>query len=435
MRFEAWYLIVGLLLVVMALGGTILKRLPLTASMLYLCVGLALGPLGFSLFSIDALAHAGILERISELAVIVSLFTAGLKLRVPLRDRLWRAPIRLAFVSMAITVGLITAAGVFLLGLPLGAAVLLGAVLAPTDPVLASDVQLEHAHDRDRLRFGLTGEAGLNDGTAFPFVMLGLGLLGLHETGPWHLRWLGVDVLWATAAGLGIGAALGALTARVVLYLRRERKEGLGRDEFLVLGLIALSYGTALLVHSYGFLAVFAAGVALRAVERRHTGNQPPESVEAAAATANIEEIATHPEKAPAHMAQAVLTFNEQIERLLEVALVFIVAGMLAPKHLSAAELWFIPLLFLIIRPVAVYLGLFGNGGGIAHRPLIAWFGIRGIGSIYYLMFAIEHGLAPELASRLISLTLSTVAVSIIVHGISVTPLMKWYERRGAARN
>jgi NhaP-type Na+/H+ or K+/H+ antiporter len=165
---------------------------------------------------LDPLADSCLVERVTEVAVIVSLFTAGLKLRLPLSDDPWRLTLRLAFMSMALTVGLIAAAGVFFMGLPVGAAVLLGAILAPTDPVLASDVQAAHAHDRDRLRFSLTGEAGLNDGTAFPFVMLGLGLLGLHDIGEYGWRWLAVDVLWAVAGGIAIGGALGTLVGRYV---------------------------------------------------------------------------------------------------------------------------------------------------------------------------------------------------------------------------
>ena len=178
-----WYIIIGLLLIVMALAGGVLKRLPLTTSMLYLGVGALLGPLGAGMISMDPIAWAAVLERVSELAVIISLFAAGLKLDLPLTDRRWWLPTRLAVLSMAITVGLIAVTGVWLLGLSIGAAVLLGAIIAPTDPVLAFDVQVENIRDRDRLRFGLTGEAGLNDGTAFPFVMLGLGLLSLHELG------------------------------------------------------------------------------------------------------------------------------------------------------------------------------------------------------------------------------------------------------------
>jgi NhaP-type Na+/H+ or K+/H+ antiporter len=168
---------------------------------------------------------------------------------------------------MTLTVGMITLVGAFLLHLPWGAAILLGAILAPTDPVLASDVQVATPGDRDRLRFSLTGEAGLNDGTAFPFVMLGLGLLGLHPLGACGWRWLAVDVGWAVLGGLAVGGVLGTLVGRLVLYLRRAHQEAVGRDDFLVLGLITLSYGSALLLHTYGFLAVFAAALALRRIE------------------------------------------------------------------------------------------------------------------------------------------------------------------------
>lgn len=192
MNFGLLFVIIGLLLVVMALSATVLKRLPLTTAILYLAVGLVLGPFVSGLIQVDPLEHAALLERFTEVVVLISLFTAGLKLRLPFSDAGWRLPLRLAVLSMSITVGLVTLVGVYGLGLPLGAAVLLGAILAPTDPVLASDVQTENPWDRDRLRFSLTGEAGLNDGAAFPFVMLGLGLLGLHEIGEDGWRWLAV---------------------------------------------------------------------------------------------------------------------------------------------------------------------------------------------------------------------------------------------------
>ncbi len=138
--------------------------------------------------TLNPLAHAALLERVVEVAVLISLFSVGLKLGLPLSNRHWLLPLRLAFVSMTRTVALIAAVGVLGLGLPVGSAILLGAILAPTDPVPASAVQVESSGDRDRLRFSLTGEGGLNDGTAFPFVMLGLGLLGLHDlgTGGWR---------------------------------------------------------------------------------------------------------------------------------------------------------------------------------------------------------------------------------------------------------
>ena len=232
-----------------------------------------------------------LLERLTEVVVLISLFTAGLKLSHGLRDRRWLLPLRLATTSMLVTVGGITLAGWGLLGLPLGAAVLLGGMLAPTDPVLASDVQVQNPGDRDQLRFALTGEGGLNDGTAFPLVMLGLGLLGLHDLGPFGWRWFTIDLLWAVAAGIAIGAALGLRhrPARAVPAPRAQGSGGL--DDFIALGLIALAYGVALLLHAYGFLAVFAAGVALRNLVRHESPSAAPrhqavqDAVEQAAAT------------------------------------------------------------------------------------------------------------------------------------------------------
>ena len=150
MTFAIWCVVIGGVLVVMALAGSVLRRLPLSAAMIYLAVGYALSPAGAGLLAIDPVADAAFLEHLTEVAVIVSLFTAGLKLRIPLSDRVWRLPVRLATASMAVTVGLLAAVGVFALGLPVGAAVLLGAVLAPTDPVLAADVQVKEVGDRDR---------------------------------------------------------------------------------------------------------------------------------------------------------------------------------------------------------------------------------------------------------------------------------------------
>lgn len=421
----------GALLVLIALASSTIERLPLTTTLLYLGVGVVLGPVGFKAVFFDPIARAPLLERLAELAVIISLFTAGLKLRVSFTDRRWVAPIRLAFVSMALTVGLIAAIGVFGLGLSLGAAVLLGAILAPTDPVLASEVQVENAADRDKLRFSLTGEAGFNDGTAFPFVMLGLGLMGLHEIGDWGWRWLAVDLVWATVGGLAIGTALGTAVGNLVLYLRREHKESFGLDEFLAIGLIGLSYGAAILAHTYGFLAVFAAGLALRAVERRQTGELATVPFPTGR---KKEELATHPSKSPAYLAEAVLGFNEQVGRITEVALVLIVGAVVAPRFLSPQALWFVPVLLLLVRPLAVNLGLPGLPIDRQQRAMMSWFGIRGIGSLYYLFHAIGHGLPDDTAHELTALTLSTVAVSVVVHGVSVTPLMKWYQSSRSLR-
>ena len=434
MTFALWSAIAGAILITMALGASFLRRLPLSTSMLYLLVGVALGPAGLQLLDADPFAHAKLLEVMAEIVVLISLFVSGLKLSVPLRDARWHLPLRLALLSMLVTIALITAAGVWGMGLPLGAAVLLGAILAPTDPVLASDVQVADGSDRDRLRFALTGEGGLNDGAAFPFVMLGLGLLGLHGLGAGGWRWVVVDLLWAVIGGLAIGALLGYLVGKLVLHLRVHHREAVGLDQFLALGLIALAYGLALLLHTYGFLAVFAAALALRRIE-----DQPDDVAllhgaiqDAGSASGDTAEVAvaTDPRHAAHYMTHAVLGFDEQLERIGEIAMVLVIGAMLSFVTGLSVVAWFAPLLLLVIRPVGVALGLAGSHSSGAQRGLIAWFGIRGIGSIYYLMYAINHGIERALAEQLMGITVVVVAASIVVHGISVTPLMLWYQGR-----
>ena len=445
MDIALWSTIVGLLLVLMALSDSLLARLPLSTSMLYLLAGAVVSPLVLGLAAPTPLSHVELIEHLAEVVVLLSLFTSGMKMSVGLNDGRWLLPVRLALVSMLVTVAMIAAAGVLLLGLPLGAAVLLGGILAPTDPVLASDVQVANPTDRDRLRFSLTGEAGLNDGTAFPIVLLGLGLLGLHEIGPHGWRWFVLDVVWFTAGGIGIGALLGSAVGKFVLYLRRTHKEAVGLDNFLALGLIALTYGAALLAQAGGFLAVFAAGVALRRIERRETSFAAPArgkarqraaaSAEVAAEalvdpdTSHADKVATDPKHAPAFMAHAMLSFNEQIERVGEVAAVLVIGMLLWVVEWRHLQWWFVPLLLVLIRPLAVAIGLAGSRTSATQRALVGWFGIRGIGSLYYLMYATAHGLDPKLAQTLAALTFGVVVASITAHGISVTPLMALYER------
>ena len=429
--FTLGCIIVGVLLIAMTVGGSLISRLPLSAAMLYLGVGMAIGPLGLGLLRLDAQENRVLLERVTEIAVLISLFTSGMKLALPLNDRRWRIPLQLSTLSMIVTVGAITVLGIYGLGLSPGASVLLGAILAPTDPVLASDVQVANTDDRDRLRFGLTGEGGLNDGTAFPFVMLGLGLLGVHELGEGGWRWWAVDVLWAVAGGLGLGYLLGTLVGRAIIYLRMRHQEALRSDEFIALGLIALTYGLALLVSTYGFLAVFAAGLALRRIDKAQslTPATPPATAESGNELGPDEQAASGAE-APINMMNAVQRFNSQLESFIEVGIVLAVGVLISTVQFHRDVLWFVPVLFLLIRPLAVYVGLIGTHVKGSQRNLIGWFGIRGVGSLYYLLYAINHEIEPELAERLLSITVAVVVASVIAHGISVTPLMNHYEAR-----
>lgn len=408
MTWALWFAIGGSLLVLMALSGSVLSNKPVSTAMLYLGAGVVAGPLSLGLAVPAWQDHARLLEHLTEVIVLLSLFNSGLKMSVGLHERRWLPPLRLALVSMVMTVLLVSAAGVWLLGLPLGVAVLLGGILAPTDPVLATEVQLESLEDRDRLRFALTGEGGLNDGTAFPVVMLGLGLIGAHEIGAWGWRWVAVDVVWASAIGLAMGGALGTAIGRLVLWLRSRHQAAEGYENFLALGLIGLSYGLAVVAHGYGFLAVFAAGLALRHAERR---------------------------AADAEMTHAVMSFNEQLDRIGEMVGVVVLGLLLASVPWVPAALWFVPLALLVVRPLSVWVGLAGSRTSTLQRRLIGWFGIRGIGSLYYLTYALNHGLPPEFAPTLVGLTVAVVVSSILVHGLSVTPLMALYRRQRHRRD
>lgn len=419
-----WFLLLGALLITMVLAGTLLARLLLSSAMIYLCLGYALGPGGFGLVTPDPFRYADILERVAEAALLISLFTVGLRMGVPIFDKRWILPLRLAFVSMALTVGSIALVGMWGLGMSLGEGVLLGGILAPTDPVLASGVKTDRGTEPDRLRFGLAGEGGLNDGTAFPFVMLGLGLLGQHDLGMGAWRWALIDLLWGTVGGLGIGALLGALIGRLVVYLRTRHRQAVGLDEFLSLGLVALAYGAAQLCIASGFLAVFAAGLALQRVKERPRLGSVPLAASTNTSGHGEKVLAAHSHHASAAMTRAVRAFNAQLERLAELTLVLLVGAMLAYVRPGNMQWWFIPLFFVILRPLAVFAGTVGGSYERYQRAMMSWFGIRGIGSVFYLMFAIRHGIDTALAQQLATITLVTVAASIMVHGASVRPLI-----------
>ena len=423
-----WFLFVGALLLVMGVTPTLLKRLPITPAMLYLAVGLLMGPTVLGAFSFNPLKEAALLEVLTEVAVLISLFSAGVKMPVPFGFRQWRAPLLLATVSMALTVGLVAVFGVWGLGLPLGAAVLLGAIVAPTDPVLATDVQSRHPGDRDQLRFTLTCEAGLNDGSAFPFVMLGLGLLGLHNLGENGAQWVMLDVVWATAGGIAIGVVCGVALARMGWWLRGAPQRHELLDDFLGLGLIGVVYGLSVWLHAWGFLAVFFAAVALRQTEMRLA--RRAQDTAAAQVPASESDTASDAEAAST-VSQGSLVFKEHLERLSELMLVLLLGGSLYRDSWSWAAVGLALFLFFVARPLSVCIGLLGTRAIAPVRGMTAWFGVRGIGSLYYLMYAIQHGLPEPLALQLMQLTLIVVAMSILMHGLSVKPLMNLVWRRG----
>jgi len=423
MDFSLWLIAIGVLLVVIHASSHVVARLPLSPAIVYFLFGMAIGPWGFDWVHVDPTRHPLLIERLCELAVLISLFATGSNLGSTLRGRHWGVPLRLATLGMLVTIAATAAFAYWALDMSAGAAIILAAALAPTDPVLAGDVQVSDAHDRDRLRFGLTGEAGLNDGAAFPFVMLGMGLLSLHDLGPGGWRWWAIDFAWAVAGGLAIGAILGLALGRWVLHRLRTGTNETGPDAFLGLGLVAVAYGIAVTVNAYGFLAVFAAAVALQwtvtesgerdATPKGKAAPMPPPS-ERALAIAALQQ------------------FNSGLESLFEFGVV-IMLGVLftvVPIPWEAAVVAIV--LFVVIRPAAVFVALQRTRLERVQRALAGWFGIRGVGSIYYAMFVLNHGWVGPDAERMLGIVLGVVAASIFLHGISVTPLMTAYERQRA---
>ena len=427
MNNAQWILLIGVLLLTMGLGQTLMKRAPVTPAIIYLGVGLLVGPTVLNLFHFNPLKQSALLEVLTEAAVLISLFSAGVKMPVPFQWPHWRAPVLLATLSMSLSVAMVAGFAYFLLDLPLGAGILLGAIVAPTDPVLATDVQVRHPGDRDQLRMNLTCEAGMNDGSAFPFVVLGLGMLGLHDLGDSGLRWLFIDVLWATGAAIALGVLGGIVLARLSTALRRDADSSELLHDFLGLGLIGVVYGASVLINAWGFIAVFVAAVALRQTETRLARSAP-----ASPALAHVpsDSPGSSDPVADRSISLGSLVFKEQLERLSELILVLLVGGSLFLNSWSWPAVGLALFLFFVARPISVLLSLIPTGTPWRIQGLCAWFGVRGIGSLYYLMYAIQHGLPESLALQLVHLTLIVVTLSILLHGISVKPLMAAFARR-----
>lgn len=366
--------------------------------MVYVGIGLLLPYLFPDLPSVSPLEHGVIAERLTEFVVIVSLASAGLKLDRPLGLRAWGTTWRLLAVTMPVCIMLLCFGGIWIMGLPLAAAVLLGAVMAPTDPVLASDVQVgpPNEDNEHEVPFALTSEAGLNDGLAFPFVNLALVLTASQV--PWGGldRWVIIDVFWKIAAGITVGVVTGRLVA--VLVFRACPATAI-TDGFVALALTLLAYGVGESVHGYGFLSVFFAAIIFRRCERDHEYHR------------------------------TLHDFSEQIERML-MALLLILLGLAVSQGLFSALTLPAALLgsafLLLIRPASGALGLIGSRIPGRHKAAIAGYGIRGIGSFYYLAHGLNQcNIAPAHAKTLWAVSAFIVIVSIIVHGTTASFVMR----------
>lgn len=335
------------------------------------------------------------------MAVIISLMGVGLKIDRPLGWRSWQSTWRLLAITMPLSIAGLAFGGIWLVGLPLAAAVLLGAVIAPTDPVLATDVQVGapmtgYEHEEN---FALTSEAGLNDGLAFPFVNLAVVLATVGLTVNGFVDWFKVDVVWKIFAGLAVGAILGHLIA--VLVWRLGKNNPLS-DGFVAIALTLFTYGATELVHGYGFIGVFVAAIMFRRYERNH------------------------------EMHKALHSFSEQIEQLL-MSVMLILLGIAVGQGLFNVLTWsgvFLSLLFIfLVRPAAGMIGLKSTKIKFATKMKISWFGIRGIGTFYYLAYGLNHINLEEPQARIIwAVAGFIVLMSVFVHGVTAYFFMQQKE-------
>ncbi|MEV5462986.1 cation:proton antiporter [Streptomyces sp. NPDC002788] len=388
----------------------VLSGRPLSLPLVFLLCGIGVYLLPLPLPVIDPVEDRVVAEHVTEVVVIISLMGAGLALNRPFGRHRWGATWRLLGVTMPLTFVITALVAWWLLDWPPAAALLLGAVLAPTDPVLAAEVRVgeptDDEHDEDEVRFALTSEAGLNDGLAFPLTYAAVALAAAAGSG-WSAAWIGTwaaqDVAYKCAVGvlggLLVGRLLGWLffrTRSTVLRLSQHR------EGFVALGATFLSYGVTEVAGGYGFLAVFVTACAIRAAERAHGYHN------------------------------VLHDFTEQVERLLTAAVLFLLGAFVALGGLSALS-WrgaaTACVVLLVIRPLSGWAGLLRSSLGSRERWVVAAYGVRGIGSLYYLAYALgRHGfVVPE--RELWAVVTFTVLASVVLHGITAGPVIARLDR------
>lgn len=397
--YELSLLVLGLAMMLAAWLPHLFTDRGLTLPIFYVIGGLLLFQVP-GLPSPSPLVHGGIAERLTELAVIVSLMGAGLKIDRAFSLRGWATTWRLLAITMPLTIAAAAWIGWWVVGLAPAAAVLLGAVIAPTDPVLASDVQVgaPNRGGEDEVRFSLTSEAGLNDGLAFPFTYLAIAMaLYGPEPGEWLAWWALVDVGYRLVMATGVGLLTGWVMAKL-LFRPPAGGDPLAKsmEGSLAVASTFIAYGACEVLQCYGFLGVFVAACTLRRYEQHHEAHE------------------------------ALHTFTEDIERVLIALLLMLLGGAsvdllsnLTPAGAAAAML-----LVVVVRPAAGYVGLLGRDEPWQERLAIAFFGIRGIGSLYYLAYAANHA-DFDAISEVWAIVTATILLSALLHGLTAMPTMR----------
>lgn len=396
-------LLVGLAAISMAWMPTISKKTRISYSMVFVLIGMAMFAL---LRHVLPLPHPlndnEITLHLTELVVIISLMGSGLRIDEPFSFRQWRIPLRLVSFTMVLSIALVTVGGVYLLGLSWPASLLLGAVLAPTDPVLASDVQVAppNTPDANEVKFNLTAEAGMNDGSAFPFTWLAILVARASGGFPDLTDWVVYFLLYKITVGILAGWLIGKGLAWLLFSLPRKKPIWKTTDGLISLAATLVVYSVTEMAQGYGFIAVFVTAVTLRNSEMKH------------------------------ELHETLHEFIDQMERIL-VAIVLLLLGgsviesLLAP--LTLAMFLFCLAFVFIIRPLTAVIVLKRSGMTKGERLAVSFFGIKGIGSFYYLAFALgeEKFQDPDI---LWAITGCIVLISITIHGLTATSVMKKLE-------
>jgi NhaP-type Na+/H+ or K+/H+ antiporter len=377
-----------------------LTRRPAYAGVVALGVGVLLGPVGLRLLRPQLMEDGALIETISEIALLTCLFCLGLRLRMPIEWRTWRIPLRLSTLATLATIALAAAAAHLMFDLSLAESLLLGAIIAPTDSVLASDVPSQSDTEQDAPAFVLCAESGINNGLAAALVLLVLGMMGLSDSDSAAMGSISLVALWAVVGGLLVGSLIGAGMARWIKLLDPERQADF-LEEAMVFATAALAYGAALAIHTDGFFAVFTAGVALShgGRLRRPLRNRP--------------------------LMPRVLRIAARIERYCWLVIVVLLGALVGSIEYKWWMLVFAVILILVIRPLAVRLALGGMAMPEAQWRSIAGFTARGVATLYCLAFSINHGLGAPYARLLAGVTLVVVVTSIIATTISGLPLSR----------